>query len=285
MNSENDVFSQAKEYEHKNQFALAIQYYQRAITQGEGGQALAYQGLCRALARLKRFDEAIREGHEWLRLNPDSPMARRTLGNIFFLQSDYEQAEKEFVLALTLEPDNPVNMKNLSLVYGALGEYNKALEPLRKFINLCPDDLDGRFALAGLYTQQKDYKTAFATLNEIFRIKPTSLNLYLAYALVPVHIVAKAFAGTNLLVQIGVVILFLSVAAFAPAIISVPVGILLSIYFLLGLVIISKSRIKSRNILYVSFLSIALCGLYWLFVWFHHNIDVWSNPILQRYTI
>lgn len=282
-NKQENSFIQAQEYEHKNQFDLAVQYYQQAIASKKGDQALAYQGLCRALALLKRFDEAINEGQKWLELNPNLPIIRRTLGNIYVLQGDRNQAGKEFLLALALEPDNPVNLKNLAIVYMDLGEYNKAIELLQKFHKLCPEDLEVRLALADLYTQQRYYKAAIIEANQLFKTNPTFLRLYLIYALVPIRVISKAFLGLSPLGRIGGVILLLSVAAFTPPLISAPLGILLSAYLFLGFVVVASSGKGFRYILRILFFIVVLSGIYWFFVWLHYHIGFWGAPVMQNY--
>ncbi len=58
--------------------------------------------------------------------SPHSPLARRNLGAMYFLDHKFEEAEQEFLAALRLNPRESMVYNNLGLIYERRGELEKA---------------------------------------------------------------------------------------------------------------------------------------------------------------
>ena len=69
-------FEKAKQFEKEDKHELAIKYYEQALSEGIGDEALSYQGKARSLIGLGRLDEAL-ENHP-IELLPNSASSLKT---------------------------------------------------------------------------------------------------------------------------------------------------------------------------------------------------------------
>lgn len=73
-----------------------------------------------------RYEEAIKELGEAIRLNPGYAVARNNLGNIYALQNRLMEALREFNEVLRLDPEFPEAYQGIGSVYYSLGSYDKS---------------------------------------------------------------------------------------------------------------------------------------------------------------
>jgi tetratricopeptide (TPR) repeat protein len=92
-----------------------------------------------ALLDMDKFDEAIATFNELLRAAPDWPNAHYWLGVAYGRKGTYKQAIKPFKEALRLKPDWPEAYNDLALVYLLLGNYELAIENYKQALRLRPD--------------------------------------------------------------------------------------------------------------------------------------------------
>jgi tetratricopeptide (TPR) repeat protein len=84
----------------------AIPYLERAI-KIRTDYVPARVALARALMGLKRWDKAVRELNEAVRLDPRHPQPHLLLSQVYFRLGDEEQARREKELSLKLRRENP----------------------------------------------------------------------------------------------------------------------------------------------------------------------------------
>jgi len=102
-----------------------------------------YQG--RALARLKRYEEACAMLDAVLAQRPDFLQARLELGLIEARQGRYAEAEKVFRTLLQDHPESGLLYLNLGDVVAAQGRREEAFKDLKKAVELSPNSWKARY--------------------------------------------------------------------------------------------------------------------------------------------
>lgn len=270
---ETTPFIEAKQFEEQNNFAAAAEKYEQAIKLGIGDQALAYQGLGRALTRLGNLDEALRACQKALAINSDLPLANGVLGYIYLQQNRHNLAEQQLLTALRLEPDNCTTLANLAIVYSKSKRYEEATAVVEKCLKIQPDQWDYQKILLVLYAQQINFKRATHQYLRMVRGKPTTLKLFPLGIALYLNMVALAFRRLNIFVRLGVILGFLLVAWLAPHVIKITIGFLLSTYVvftfimsLVSLLFVSYGRHISLGWFTWSIALSAIILFYWFIV-------------------
>ncbi len=141
-------------------------------------QALEHLRRGQTLLGEKKFDQALKEFQETVRLAPDSPLAHYWLGRGHFYRQDKEQAEKAFKQALELDPQNYQSMVSLGRLYSLdLSKLDQAEKLLQQALDESPDNLEGRFVLGVVYGLKGEKQKALNEFNFTFA-KESELALY-----------------------------------------------------------------------------------------------------------
>lgn len=141
-------------------------------------EAMGHLRQGQALMAEKKFDEALKEFQETVRLAPDSPLAHYSVGRCCFYRQDQEQAEKAFIQALELDPEHYPSLISLGRLYSLdLGKIHQAEKLLRQALEVSPDNLEGRFVLGMVYALQGEKQAALTEFNFTFG-KEAELALY-----------------------------------------------------------------------------------------------------------
>jgi tetratricopeptide (TPR) repeat protein len=126
----------------------------------------------------KKFDEALKEVQETVRLAPDSSLAQFWLGRVYFYRQDKEQAEKAFKQAIQLDPKNYQAMISLGRLYSLdLNKLDQAEKLLQQALEESPDNIEGRFVLGMVYALKGEKQKALNEFNFAFA-KEGELALY-----------------------------------------------------------------------------------------------------------
>jgi len=140
--------------------------------------ALAYFNLGQAMRDMNEPAEAVVFFQEALKAHPDRfPFAHNNLGLAYvelgaFDPAKYEDAKKEFLLALADEPNFPEAHNNLGLRYSAAGQHDKAVEEYRQCIKLNPELPQAHYNLGRALAQQGKLDEARRELTEALRWAP-----------------------------------------------------------------------------------------------------------------
>lgn len=140
------LFQEAQEAEQRGDQALAVSKYQELLRLHPEIVA-AHADLAVVLVSLGRYDEAIREYHVALAQAPDSPPLRLDLGLAYYKKGDLAGAAAQFA---ALHKEQPGNVRiatllgNCEVQLGLVGEALALLQPLEKNN---PDNLDLEWAL------------------------------------------------------------------------------------------------------------------------------------------
>ena len=132
-------------HNHYGAFLVEQGRYEKALAQFDEalrispGYHAARKNKGAAFIDMGRFDEAVATFNELLRVAPDWPNAHYWLGVAYARKGTYHQAVGPFKEALRLRPDWPEAYNDLALVYLLLGNYDLAIENYRQALRLRPD--------------------------------------------------------------------------------------------------------------------------------------------------
>jgi Flp pilus assembly protein TadD len=135
-------------------------------------RGMAYASLGNVLVAQGRYNEAITQFSEALRLNPNDPDAHNDLGAALQQLGDREHAIGHLRTAIRLQPDHGRAHYNLSVLLTDLGKFDEALRELQAARRLLPDQPEVPFKLGLLLSSHGRYAEACANFTEALRLKP-----------------------------------------------------------------------------------------------------------------
>jgi tetratricopeptide (TPR) repeat protein len=141
---------------------------------------IAHVNLAFALERQGRFDEALAEYREALRLEPRSYQIHNSYGNLLGKMGRPDEALAEYREAIRLNPKIPFLHSNLGAELAGLGRFDEAMNAFTNAAQLDPVSPWPHFQMArGLLQQGRDAE-AIAKLHEALRLDPDNISI-LAY--------------------------------------------------------------------------------------------------------
>jgi tetratricopeptide (TPR) repeat protein len=152
----------------------AMQHYQETIRLAPGF-ADAHNKLGSALGSLGRFDEAIAQIREAIRLG-DNAQFRHNLGFAFAKQGRTDEAIRQYEAALRLDHDHYLSLVHLGEALGARGRFPEAEAPLRRALELRPAANEARRLLAITLVHEGRIEEAVRAYGEILRRDPDDLD-------------------------------------------------------------------------------------------------------------
>ncbi|MBI4641646.1 MAG: tetratricopeptide repeat protein [Candidatus Tectomicrobia bacterium] len=105
-----------------------------------------------------KYDEAIKEYLQALKLKPDSALAHYNLANAYDARGVPDEAIVEHNRALQLQPNYPEARYNLGLIYFSLEDFEKAIAEWKEAVALKPDYAEAHFNLAVVYERVDEKK-------------------------------------------------------------------------------------------------------------------------------
>ena len=126
--------------------------------------------------RLKayKFDAAVAEYKEALRIEPDYAAVRYDLGNLLREKGDFDEAIVEYRKAITLDPNESGAHSNLGLALEKKGNLDGAIREFREAKRLDPKSFDARADLASTLSEHGMYTEAVREYRELQDMFPDS---------------------------------------------------------------------------------------------------------------
>ncbi len=104
--------------------------------------------------------------------SPDSPLAQRNLGAMYFLDNEYDLAEKYFKMSLTLNTDEQMAHNNLGLIYMNRGKFAEAEKEYKQELDVNPSYDNAHFNLGILYYKMGRSQEAVKLWKKTLEINP-----------------------------------------------------------------------------------------------------------------
>ena len=122
-----------------------------------------------------------------VRTMPNSPLAHGNLGREYQDQGRFDEAQKQFEIAIGLDPRDFKSYYNLGLVYYQKGDPVRAVQYFKRALAIYPNFFSAHYNLALLYHKQGQLDLAIEHYLKLIAIKPQNFvahyNLGLAYAM------------------------------------------------------------------------------------------------------
>jgi tetratricopeptide (TPR) repeat protein len=123
----------------------------------------------------KHYEQAIESLRKLVAADPRDFPAWTELANVHLLQSNYAEAENEYLRALDLHNEFFPALLNLGRTEVAQQKYEVAVEVLSRAVKSHPASADGNYLLGESYLQLKKGSLAVKYLNEALRLEPKAM--------------------------------------------------------------------------------------------------------------
>lgn len=165
-----NFFSQAQEYDRKNDLENAKKYYLKAIEEDES-YIEAYDNIGLVYRRLGDFDKAESYYLQSIKMYPEGLMAHQNLAVVYSLKQEYPKAIKSYDNIIAINPEDPEGYFGKANTYLQMGEFEKALKNGKKALDIyqltnSPHLADGYYLVGLIYYYKNEKDQAITFLQE-----------------------------------------------------------------------------------------------------------------------
>lgn len=156
----------------KGDYEGSVREFKRAIALDPYSEnsLRAYDFTAQAFLKLNRTEDAERTYKEALRLFPNSDSIHLKLGNLYYSEGKYNEAETEYLKAVRLNPTSE-NLYSLGQLYLSTGRYNEAEDTFLKILRIESKNYGAIYSLGQAYARQGLYNEAVKRFEEAISIK------------------------------------------------------------------------------------------------------------------
>jgi tetratricopeptide (TPR) repeat protein len=147
--------------------------HQPAVTEAELSASEIFERAYKHSEEM-RYNDAIRDYTEVLRLNPNDIHAYNNRGNIYKDKELYDLALADYDEAMRLNPNHPTTYYNRGLVYYLMEQYERAITDFSDVIRLNPQYVNAFNARGYCYLKTERYPLALHDFTEALKISPKS---------------------------------------------------------------------------------------------------------------
>ena len=160
--------------EKDGRISEAMNYYRKAIQNGDPDSFKALDNLGIALAAQGQLDKAIECFHKAIQFG--GPTCYKTLNNLgvaLAAQGHVDEAVENYRKSIQLNPNYFESQYNLGFVLAAQGRWNEAVEHYRQAIRIKPGDAEAHFDLGIALAKSGQLKEAAVQYHEATALDPT----------------------------------------------------------------------------------------------------------------
>lgn len=128
----------------------------------------------------RKFSDPLTFWQSAVSSSPNSPLARKNLGAMYYFAGNYQASEREYNMALKINPEEVMVNSNLGLIYMNRSEFWRAESAFLRELKVNPNYDKAFTNLSELYFKLGNYKLAKVYAMEASRVNP---NLDLSAAL------------------------------------------------------------------------------------------------------
>ena len=167
-------------YERLDEVKEAMRLAMLAIARGgsRSDVAAAYNNRGMAYTYQGKFEQAIADLDEAIRLQPNYPDAYGNRGNAYTNQGQLVQAFTDYNQALILRPNDPATYNNRGNAYFHKRNLNLAISDFDQALHLRPNYPAAYNNRGMTYTYQGKFEQAIADLDEAIRLQPNYPDAY-----------------------------------------------------------------------------------------------------------
>lgn len=142
------------------------------VTGGIGLGHIIHNNLGLAYDAINRYDDAVEEFREAIKLNPEYIEARNNLAVQLTCRGEHAAAIEELQKVLEFNPGYTESRCNLGQVYASMERYDDATAEFKETLRLDPGYAPGHNGLGNVYARQNKYSEAEVELQEAVRLDP-----------------------------------------------------------------------------------------------------------------
>lgn len=148
------------------------------VTGTPAPSAAGHSNLANALVKQGRFDEAIENYRQALRVEPNFAVPHYSLGNLFMAQGKLDEAARHYLEAVRIDPDYAEAHNNLGNLLARRGELGNAIRYYRRALELSPARSEIHFNLGNVLVGAGALEQAAEHLQQAVKINPDYAEAY-----------------------------------------------------------------------------------------------------------
>ncbi len=168
----------AQEKAELGDYENAFKLYDRAISIAPNKAASYYNNKAVIYMGLKNYDEAIREFKLALNLEPNSKQFLKNLGAAYSWQEEYEKAIEMFSQALKIDQKYEEALGETAQCYAHMKEFEKAIEIFNKALSISPNNLKWERGKAVCFMEINNLDSANTIIDKVLLADDQYGNAY-----------------------------------------------------------------------------------------------------------
>ena len=161
----------AYEYQHMQQFDLALEFYGKALPYAEDNDTIYHEIRCCFLSA-GRKEDAIAYFQQIIDKDPYNSKAWTNIGDVYRMMGQYEESIDPYEYALSIDPEDLWTNMHLADIYYDLGRYKEAIDTLEEALRNGVETSMIHTTIGDCYYRLNDLQTAEEHFKKALEINP-----------------------------------------------------------------------------------------------------------------